>query len=178
MAGLAGIENVGREVRQGPADEIGGKSVEDLALFIVAIESTLWPKGNPHPRRRMSRPLRRPPLRSGLLRGRDMRRLPCVALTLESYSTFEPSQSTFEPAATLERKKPATGIEKILRPPPLGHLKTPGCDRIAPRQGAIRRSKNSGSGDSTPLISCNLSGGRPRGADRSSSPCMQTALFP
>ena len=40
------------------------KSVEDLTLFIVVIESTLRRKGNPHPRRRMTRPLRRPALRN------------------------------------------------------------------------------------------------------------------
>ena len=37
MAGLAGVEDIGREVGQGLADEIGGKSVDDLALFIVPL---------------------------------------------------------------------------------------------------------------------------------------------
>jgi hypothetical protein len=37
MAGLAGVEDIGPEVGQGLADEIGGKSVDDLALFIVPL---------------------------------------------------------------------------------------------------------------------------------------------
>lgn len=41
MAGLAGGEDIGREVGQGLADEIGGKSVDDLALLIVGIEPAL-----------------------------------------------------------------------------------------------------------------------------------------
>ena len=58
MAGLAGVEDIGREVGQGLPDEIGGKSVDDLALFIVGIEPAGWRKGNHHPRRRMTRPRR------------------------------------------------------------------------------------------------------------------------
>ncbi len=78
VAGLAGTKHVGIEIRQCLANEIGGKSVEDLALFILAMERTGETKGTPFARRRTTGPLRRPPLRSGLLRGPVVRRLPAL----------------------------------------------------------------------------------------------------
>lgn len=77
-AGLAGIKGVGVEVREGLADEVGGKAMENLALFILVMQPFGAAKGTPFARRPMTGPLRRPPLRSGLLRGPVMGRLPAL----------------------------------------------------------------------------------------------------
>ena len=77
LAGLGGIDVAGVEVLEGLLDEVEGMAVEELALFISAIDRILGRLGIPIFARFLAGSLPRPALRSGLLRAPAKKRVKC-----------------------------------------------------------------------------------------------------
>ena len=77
LAGLGGIDVAGVEVLEGLLDEVEGMAVEELALFISAIDRILGRLGMPIFARFLAGSLPRPALRSGLLRAPAKKRVKC-----------------------------------------------------------------------------------------------------
>ena len=77
LAGLGGIDVAGVEVLEGLLDEVEGMAVDELALFISAIDRILGRLGIPIFARFLAGAFPRPALRSGLLRAPAKKRVKC-----------------------------------------------------------------------------------------------------
>ena len=77
LAGLGGIDVAGVEVLEGLLDEVEGMAVDELALFISAIDRIQGRLGIPIFARFLAGSLPRPALRSGLLRAPAKKRVKC-----------------------------------------------------------------------------------------------------
>lgn len=77
LAGLGGIDVAGVEGLEGLLDEVEGMAVDELALFISAIDRILGRLGIPIFARFLAGSLPRPALRSGLLRAPAKKRVKC-----------------------------------------------------------------------------------------------------